>query len=345
MTRISWYHSPIDKTVLRELATRQNLRPLIHMLGHLLLVAATGAATYLTALYLPWPVLIPMIIIHGTGYTFLGAGGAGHELSHRTVFKSKWLNEVFMVLTAFMSYFTFIGFRRSHKRHHQLTVHEGEDMEVILPMNYKPINWLWVFSINVPGMAGLFARLSRQAVGIFKSEWEQIILPESDVKGRRKAVWWARIVLAGHLVLAATFVLSGNWVLLFVVTFAPFIGNWLNYLTGAPQHAGLHPNVPDFRVCCRTMILGPIPRFLYWNMNYHVEHHMFAGVPFYNLPRLHKSIESDQPLPKQGLLDTWREMIPVLKRQWTEPDHVIMPVFPESATPPVMGATTTAIAN
>ena len=31
-------------------------------------------------------------------------------------------------------------------------------------------------------------------------------------------------------------------------------------------------------------------QFFYWNMNYHVEHHMYAAVPYYNLPKLRKAI-------------------------------------------------------
>ena len=28
----------------------------------------------------------------------------------------------------------------------------------------------------------------------------------------------------------------------------------------------------------------PVHRYLYWNMNYHVEHHMFPLVPYHALP-------------------------------------------------------------
>jgi Fatty acid desaturase len=35
-------------------------------------------------------------------------------------------------------------------------------------------------------------------------------------------------------------------------------------------------------------------------MNYHVEHHVFPMVPFYNLPRLHKMIKSECPPACQG---------------------------------------------
>lgn len=39
--------------------------------------------------------------------------------------------------------------------------------------------------------------------------------------------------------------------------------------------------------------LIPVISFFYWNMNYHVEHHMYPGVPCYNLPRLHHLIDLD----------------------------------------------------
>ncbi len=46
------------------------------------------------------------------------------------------------------------------------------------------------------------------------------------------------------------------------------------------QHAGLAEDVLDHRLNCRTVYMNSISRFIYWNMNYHVEHHMFPLVPF-----------------------------------------------------------------
>ena len=39
--------------------------------------------------------------------------------------------------------------------------------------------------------------------------------------------------------------------------------------------------------------MNPINRFLYLNMNYHVEHHMFPLVPYHNLPKLHALVLAD----------------------------------------------------
>ena len=36
--------------------------------------------------------------------------------------------------------------------------------------------------------------------------------------------------------------------------------------------------------------MNAVNRFLYWEMNYHVEHHMFPLVPYRNLGRLHQLV-------------------------------------------------------
>ena len=61
-------------------------------------------------------------------------------------------------------------------------------------------------------------------------------------------------------------------------------GGWLALSFGLTQHAGLAEDVLDHRLNSRTVYMNPIFRFLYWNMNYHVEHHMFPMVPYHALP-------------------------------------------------------------
>ncbi|MBM2841879.1 MAG: fatty acid desaturase, partial [Bacteroidetes bacterium] len=33
--------------------------------------------------------------------------------------------------------------------------------------------------------------------------------------------------------------------------------------------------------------------FLMCNINYHLEHHLYPGVPWYNLPKLHRLLQQD----------------------------------------------------
>ncbi len=81
---------------------------------------------------------------------------------------------------------------------------------------------------------------------------------------------------------------------------------------GLLQHIGLADNVVDHRLNSRTVYMNPISRFIYWNMNYHVEHHMFPMVPYHALPRLHELIKHDLPVPNPSMWHAYREVWPVL---------------------------------
>ena len=66
---------------------------------------------------------------------------------------------------------------------------------------------------------------------------------------------------------------------------------------------GLAEDVLDHRLNSRTVYMNPVLRFLYWNMNYHVEHHMFPMVPYHALPELHEAIKADMPEPYPSFMD------------------------------------------
>jgi MocE subfamily Rieske [2Fe-2S] domain protein len=102
---------------------------------------------------------------------------------------------------------------------------------------------------------------------------------------------------------------------------------------GWTQHAGLAENVLDHRLNCRTIRMNFINRFLYWNMNYHLEHHMFPLVPYHQLPRLHKLIRDDCPEPYPSLFAAYREIIPAVLRQIKDPGYFVERKLPATARP------------
>ena len=73
----------------------------------------------------------------------------------------------------------------------------------------------------------------------------------------------------------------------------------------------------------------PINRFLYWNMGYHVEHHMFPLVPYHALDRLHAAVKDDCPTPYPGLLAAWQEIVPALLKQVKDPAYCVKRKLPE----------------
>ena len=75
----------------------------------------------------------------------------------------------------------------------------------------------------------------------------------------------------------------------------------------------------------RTVYMNPVFRFLYWNMNYHIEHHMFPMVPYHALPKLHKACKADCSPPYTSCWDAYREIIPAWIRQRKDPTYTNRP--------------------
>ena len=65
--------------------------------------------------------------------------------------------------------------------------------------------------------------------------------------------------------------------------------------------------------------MNPVLRFLYWNMNYHIEHHMFPMVPYHALPKLHEELKPWMPKPYASCFAAYREIIPAILRQVRDP--------------------------
>jgi fatty acid desaturase len=158
------------------------------------------------------------------------------------------------------------------------------------------------------------------------------MFPAAEPEPRRPIVRWARFLLAGHATILAVSLWMHWWVLPLVVSFAPLFGGWLFWLCNNTQHVGLQDNVPDARLCCRTIIINPIARFLYWHMNFHTEHHMFAAVPCYRLGELHRLMKDDLPPCPVGLRATWTHIMGLMRRQAADPTfRYVAPLPPAKA--------------
>lgn len=323
--RINWYRVDIDKAVMKKLMERSDLRGLLQCVPQLLIVVLTGWLCHYSYHHWAWPLTLLVFFIHGTFFSFLGPTAAIHELSHGTPFKTKALNEFFMYLFGFLTWTNPIHFRVSHARHHQNTLHSVIDQEVELPIRVGWRKVLWSFTIGpayTPAGTWLLGKMKYHivnALGRLNNDWEHRLFDDSPAK-RAQLFNFARILILGHVVLIAWFLYIDQWILIPIAAL-PFYAAWLVMLCETPQHAGLQGDVPDFRRSCRTVLQGPFLRYWYWNMNHHIEHHMYAGVPFHALPKLQKELAYDMPVPNRGLVSAWKEIIETQKRQKTDPDY------------------------
>lgn len=332
---ISWYRTPLAKEALRDLHERSDLLGALQTFGYIGLLLATGSLAYYAAGRWPWWAVAALFFAHGTCFAF--QINAVHELGHGTVFKTKWLNSFFESVFAFLGWINHKAFDVSHVRHHQYTLHPPDDLEVVLPIRLMAKHFFTQGFVNLPGMRDALRNTVRRAGGAFEGEWTNTLFPASQPEKRQPPVRWARTLLAGHGLIVAgavTGALMGHPKLLLVpvlVTFGSFYGGWLLFLCNNTQHMGLKDNVNDFRICCRTIELNPFVQFLYWHMNYHIEHHMYAAVPCYKLGKLHRLIQHDLPETKRGLVATWREIAEIQRRQNLDPTYQFMQTCPAPA--------------
>ncbi len=220
-----------------------------------------------------------------------------------------------------------------------MTAHADHDGEVVLPMwlDWQSVKFFATqLGCNPHWISYILKDWWRSSRGSAedwkaKSAWTNQVLPESNSALRRDHRNWARTLVYGHLALATVFVATGHWFLILVFDLGTFYAGWFGTLCVMPQHIGMSPNVPDFRLCCRTYTCGWLTAFFYWNMQHHVEHHMFPAVPFYNLPKLRKAIEHDLPAAPHGLWAVWKEILPILKRQREDPAYVYIPKLPQGS--------------
>lgn len=314
-SQVSWYRSPVSPEIMKEVRTRSDARGLAQTLGYLAVLAGTGYA----AVWSIWnlhPILTVLVfLVHGVFWSFMLNGF--HELSHSTVFKTRALNTFFFRLFSFLSWNNHVFFKTSHTVHHANTLHYPDDMEVILPVRLTLKEFLTRGIVNPIGFLETLYGTARFALGVvrgkvysglgaFNAEWLAELFPPDASKERRKLVNWARVTLLGHVAIAVVSISLGAWYIPIIVSLAPFYGNGFLYFINPTQHIGLMDNVPDYRLNSRTIYLNPLLQFLYWHMNFHIEHHMYAAIPCYNLPKLHRAIKDDLPETPRGLIVTAR---------------------------------------
>ena len=97
---------------------------------------------------------VPVFMVHGILINFLYAGQ--HELSHGTVFKTKWLNEWLGRLIGFLMIFPRDFDKIQHFAHHQYTQNWEKDGELVREPYTLSSYLLWFF-----GPAYWYSRIRR----------------------------------------------------------------------------------------------------------------------------------------------------------------------------------------
>ena len=313
------YRTSVDPKLMKELIQCSDWLGLLHLGTYFCILVALGGGAYSL---LGEAGFYPVFLLYAIVFSF--AEAAAHELNHGTVFRSKWLNTSAHWLVCFMSWREQIYSKYRHLRHHSHTSVLGMDPEgeavrpkSIAVMVFEMLTRFFHAKTHLGAML-------RHAFGTV-TESDQRIVPKGLVP-RMKVQ--SRIFVLGYLMVFAISMLYQTWLPIVFLIVPRSIGSFVHDLCSRTQHTALAVNGSDYRRTTRTIHLGPVLRFFYWNMNYHIEHHMYQNVPFHALPRLHEVVKPELPPTPRSLLEAWREIFPALWKQRTDPAYVLQPVFP-----------------
>jgi fatty acid desaturase len=217
---------------------------------------------------------VPVFMVHGALLNFLYAGQ--HELSHWTVFKTRWLNEWVGRLFGFVLFYPRTFDQVQHVAHHRFTQDWDRDGELARPRYTLSSYLLWLSGVTY--WYTRWRRILRFAVGVVTEPY----LPESrHPEFIREARWH----LTGYAAIAGMSIYFHTWVAV-EVWLAPMLAmKCVHQLQNTIEHLGL-PHEANVFANTRSTRTNAVLRWACWQMQYHTAHHAFPGVPFFRLRQL-----------------------------------------------------------
>jgi len=291
----------ISNKDLKPFLKRNNINGIIHLSLHLFLIVCSGFSIYVLgdSFY-----QFLAMIIHGIFIAFLYAGL--HECIHKTAFKNRRLNEIIGHILGFIIFRSFLNGRFRHMAHHTFTQHPKKDPDKVdFPKGY--LDYLKHVTSFIIWFR-IADNLIRHSMGKTNLN-EDIYIPTSE---KNSLVNETRLMLLGYfLILLFSFYFSYTFFLIYWMI-PRILGEPFLRLVRMVEHTGKE-ETPDMIHNTRTSFPSKILKFLYWNMPYHLEHHLYANVPFYKLPKFHKIIK---PFTNEKEPSIFNVHIEILKQIW-----------------------------
>lgn len=295
----------LDKKTLKKIAQRSDRPGLLYLAAWISALVVTGSAIWLSLGTL-W--VLPAMILQGIVLA-VPSYAMSHETAHGTAFRTRWLNETVLWITSLVYMEEPLHRRYTHTNHHTHTWHLGKDSQ--MPFDTPMGIGGWVAEIT--GFA-----LLRFHLGVFwhlatrrYTETMRMVTPEGEFPRMTRN---ARIMLALYALVALAPVFGIWWPVWFLIL-PRILGAPVMLLFTLIQHVELQENAPSILDSTRSFKTDWIGRFLYMNMNNHVEHHLYPQVPFHALPALADALRAQVPEPDPGFIRTnWEVLLTALRR-------------------------------
>ncbi len=266
----------ISREELKELHRLQPVKHLVVLAWQYLLLALASTGSFL---FDRWYLWLPCAVV--AGFTIFNFTVMLHEVIHGSVFRGGergGINTFFGWLYAFPSGISRSQFKRWHLDHHAGlgTVDEDPKRHHLSPR--RTARWCKMLYLT-PALIPIYFRAASREAKIYSAEL------------RHKIARQRLITVFGQLaILGVIVVVFGWWIAMKVYLFPYFIVFPVAFtLNRLGQHYFIKPEDPaKWGTRMKRNLLWDVV-FLY--SSYHLEHHYFPRVPFYNLRRLNRALE------------------------------------------------------
>ena len=288
------YRRALPRDLVQQLTRRSAWRATLAVVeDFVVLTIAIGIALA----YWPNPlVIIPAVIIIGSRQHALFV--ITHDAAHYLLYERRWLNDLVGRACAMIQGLSMCTYRVIHRLHHN-NLYGALDPDTALHGGY-PRGRMYLVRKLAKDLSGLTAwKTYAYFLGgapAFNTATNTALRPLDDTseKLRREAREDRNAVVFLHLVLLFLFAISGYLVEYLVLWVLPLVTvvQAILRLRAIAEH-GATTDFSSPLTAARTN-LGPA--WLRWlifphQVNYHIEHHLYASVPHYHLPRLHAEMQ------------------------------------------------------
>jgi fatty acid desaturase len=245
-------------------------------------------------------VLVTIISIIIIGSRQHAIGILSHDAVHYRLLTNRKMNEfIGNVFTAFPLFITLPGFRSMHLRHHA-KVNTSDDPDLVRRQGKSD----WIFPMS---KRKLYTMLLLDITGLnLYQNIQKIFLPKSD---KKLSADFKSLPLSFYLGQLSFYIIIFGfithfklWEIYFLYWIVPYF-TWFKF-TKRLRAIGEHFAIKDegFGELTRTTLVGFFEKHFIapHNINFHIEHHYYAGIPFYSLEKLHDLLNSTGRLQKMG---------------------------------------------
>jgi fatty acid desaturase len=293
------FRKALPKELVQRFTRRSPWRATAAVLHDFLILAASiGIALYF------WPnplVLIPAVIVIGTRQHALFV--IAHDAAHYLLYDNRLLNDVVGRTCAMLQGLSMCTYRVIHRLHHN-NLYGELDPDTALHGGY-PRGRTYLLKKLLKDLSGLTAwKTYAYFLGgapALNTKTNVALRPLDDTSSKLKSEARAdrNMVIAFHVAMLALMAWSGylaQYLVLWILPLVTVVQAMLR-LRAIAEHGA----TTDFSSPLTAARTNLAPAWLEWlifphHVNYHIEHHLYASVPHYNLPALHAELRKSQVL-------------------------------------------------